>query len=948
MRNRNFYLKKVFKISIMGLLLLTSLATDQHAIASHLHGPTMAPPHVVLQVENPDDDVSQSVLGSTDLNLTVLTMGDTGGVSQFVGLRFSSVNVPQGAHITDAYLEFTALGDSPGVTTLSIAGHAADDSPAFSAGDGPMERQTEYTSATVTWGPIGWFHGMSDRSSPISSIVQEIVDRQNWVAGNAISLFVLDNGVDNVVRQAYSYEEDADLAPKLTIVYQETLKVAPGQILAQDEVVLEPPPGFTSSSWIYPADYSVGNLSLYRTYEPISPWHEPYDFGLSWYQPYLGYDLSIRGNGDILDEEQAEWVANQTLVRNLEGTIYTYGSEGTIYYHQMENAAPMCMTYGLLAFIPHGLSGDTNPANDWMVGTIEDELDDLDRPLDFDRDIRFTSEGPSANYWGPGDCTEGLWDFFSSPGFACGDFESGSPGYPSPESSAYIRVKTESEAIGACPPMLTDSEPFPFPGHPDDPIIEPIADLYHVWVTVFRNGDVVSLEGPFPPGVNPAVSLPEELENRDVICVDIELDPPMGNMDHGFILETNENNNRTMLLYGWNTNAWRGNMLYLAAEFTEPPIPTCQEATDQIEQIILDNYYSYLTIGSFVGILVFGLVGGTVGLFLGRRSTGTTIKVFLVASGVVGGAILGGLIGYIGGSALTPVPSDLPAFKMEQPSEIQPAAQPVIDLSSRFDQEETCEAYFKTYAEEVTNEDGEIEDIQIFIAVPSDVTLPADSRFQVTLWDNNGLPRQFATNNTVISLAETGFFPEQISNPLLWQVGLEVLAGSGGDLYLSHCLPDGLHTFKFEGLEDTQIRVTPETPTPTDTPTPTHPVPTKAPPTATTPPKAADTKGPKVSGASASPNPALTISPVTISATISDSSGVAKALVYIKTGKGGYQKVGKMKSGGGNNYFLNIGTLTPAGTYTFRILAEDSLGNANCSTSNLDACPGGTFEVKIP
>jgi hypothetical protein len=87
---------------------------------------------------------------------------------------------------------------------------------------------------------------------------------------------------------------------------------------------------------------------------------------------------------------------------------------------------------------------------------------------------------------------------------------------------------------------------------------------------------------------------------------------------------------------------------------------------------------------------------------------------------------------------------------------------------------------------------------------------------------------------------------------------------------------------------------------------------------------------------------------VTISATISDSSGVAKALVYYKTGKGGYQKAGKMKSGGGNNYFLNIGTLTPAGTYTFRILAEDNLGNANCSTGNLDACPGGTFSVNIP
>jgi hypothetical protein len=87
---------------------------------------------------------------------------------------------------------------------------------------------------------------------------------------------------------------------------------------------------------------------------------------------------------------------------------------------------------------------------------------------------------------------------------------------------------------------------------------------------------------------------------------------------------------------------------------------------------------------------------------------------------------------------------------------------------------------------------------------------------------------------------------------------------------------------------------------------------------------------------------------VTISATISDGSGVASATVYYKTGKGGYQSAGNMKSSGGNQYFLNIGALTPAGTYNFRILAADSLGNVNCSTGALDSCPGGSFVVNIP
>ena len=137
-------------------------------------------------------------------------------------------------------------------------------------------------------------------------------------------------------------------------------------------------------------------------------------------------------------------------------------------------------------------------------------------------------------------------------------------------------------------------------------------------------------------------------------------------------------------------------------------------------------------------------------------------------------------------------------------------------------------------------------------------------------------------------------------------------------------------------------------PTPTATSAPQQAIPTKIPPTATTPPKVSDTSGPKVGGANAAPNPTLTTSPVTISATISDGSGVASATVYYGTSKGGYQSAGQMSPGGGGAYSLTIGPLTPAGTYSFRILAVDSLGNSNCSTGNLDACPGGSFGVNIP
>jgi hypothetical protein len=70
-------------------------------------------------------------------------------------------------------------------------------------------------------------------------------------------------------------------------------------------------------------------------------------------------------------------------------------------------------------------------------------------------------------------------------------------------------------------------------------------------------------------------------------------------------------------------------------------------------------------------------------------------------------------------------------------------------------------------------------------------------------------------------------------------------------------------------------------------------------------------------------------------------------MLYYRTGKNAYTSV-PMKAGGGNSYSVTIGPLTPAGSYDFRILATDSLGNATCTSSNLGACPGGAFLVNIP
>lgn len=85
-----------------------------------------------------------------------------------------------------------------------------------------------------------------------------------------------------------------------------------------------------------------------------------------------------------------------------------------------------------------------------------------------------------------------------------------------------------------------------------------------------------------------------------------------------------------------------------------------------------------------------------------------------------------------------------------------------------------------------------------------------------------------------------------------------------------------------------------------------------------------------------------------ISATVTDSSGVASVIVYYRTAKNAFAVWGAMKAAGGGVFVVGFGPFITAGVYDYRIVATDVHGNANCSIGKADACPGGTVTVIIP
>ena len=95
------------------------------------------------------------------LDGNILSMGEDfdGDPSQMVGLRFSDLNIPQGAVITSARIEFTAERDATGVANLNIRAEATDDSPQLQSADNNLTNRVGGISQS--WSPENWIRNLS-------------------------------------------------------------------------------------------------------------------------------------------------------------------------------------------------------------------------------------------------------------------------------------------------------------------------------------------------------------------------------------------------------------------------------------------------------------------------------------------------------------------------------------------------------------------------------------------------------------------------------------------------------------------------------------------------------------------------------------------------------------------------------------------------------------------
>ena len=138
---------------------------------------------------------------------------------QVVGMRFNNININQGTTITKAYIQFQADERNSGATYLTIQGQNTNNAGTFSGTTYNISSRL-LTDSYVLWLPPPWnkigLAGPDQRTPEIAPIIQEIINRPDWVNGNSLVIVIRGGGE----RTAEAYNGVASAAPLLHLEFE--------------------------------------------------------------------------------------------------------------------------------------------------------------------------------------------------------------------------------------------------------------------------------------------------------------------------------------------------------------------------------------------------------------------------------------------------------------------------------------------------------------------------------------------------------------------------------------------------------------------------------------------------------------------------------------------------------------------------------------------------------
>ncbi len=226
--NNNF---TIYKIKLlMGMLLFATFCISSASAQVYKLSRFISTPfddmEEYTQAGSPSPGQGRQDWNSSDLEL--VQESTTNPLSmQIVGFRFTNIQIPQGAFITNAYIQFAKDNNKNGnPCNIIIKIHDTINSNPFDTTLFNIAARATVNDSVI-WSPAPWNtipthgRGADERTSNFARLVQNLVSRKAWTPGNAISFVLSGEGT----REAESYEgatgghNRPELAAELVIEY---------------------------------------------------------------------------------------------------------------------------------------------------------------------------------------------------------------------------------------------------------------------------------------------------------------------------------------------------------------------------------------------------------------------------------------------------------------------------------------------------------------------------------------------------------------------------------------------------------------------------------------------------------------------------------------------------------------------------------------------------------
>lgn len=208
-----------------GFYFIQAVATDDDGYVSNsniasvtFYGSTTI---TTATVSQSSDDAEQRTNGNLSLTSSDLEMVNDAGLGyndQVIGVRFSAVNVPAGATITNAYIQFTCDETSSATTNLSIEVEDQVNAGTFVNAANNITNRILHATA-VPWSNIPAWNttgeaAAAQKTPDLTALVQHIVNKSGWMQGGPM-VFVI-TGTGERIAEAFDGSDPA----RLVVEYQ--------------------------------------------------------------------------------------------------------------------------------------------------------------------------------------------------------------------------------------------------------------------------------------------------------------------------------------------------------------------------------------------------------------------------------------------------------------------------------------------------------------------------------------------------------------------------------------------------------------------------------------------------------------------------------------------------------------------------------------------------------